>query len=133
MIARSRPMYPRYAIYFAPSERSSLWRLGCAWLGRDAQRDCALEQPRLDGLAPARVAQLTAAPRLYGFHATLKPPFALAPGCVAGELDAALARFAQRRAPFPLPPLEVGMLAGFIALLPIGASAALAALAGDCV
>src|SRR5512145_1583919 len=125
MIARSRPMYPRYAIYFAPSERSSLWRLGCGWLGRDAQRDCALEQPRLGGLAPARIAELTAAPRLYGFHATLKPPFALAAGRSADGLRAALAGFARLRAPFLLPPLEVGMLAGFIAMLPIAASPAL--------
>jgi putative phosphonate metabolism protein len=126
-------MYPRYAVYFAPPDRSLLWQLGCSWLGRDAQRDCALERPRLSGLVPARIADLTAAPRLYGFHATLKPPFALAAGCAADDLHAALAGFARQRAPFPLPPLEVGMLAGFIALRPIAASGALDALARDCV
>jgi putative phosphonate metabolism protein len=126
-------MYPRYAVYFAPPDDSLLWQLGCRWLGRDAQRDRALEQPQLPGLTRARIADLTAAPRLYGFHATLKPPFALAGGYAADELHAALAEFARQRAPFPLPPLEVGMLAGFIALRPIAASAALDALARDCV
>jgi putative phosphonate metabolism protein len=123
----------RYAVYFAPPEESSLWRLGCRWLGRDALRDGALEQPALPGFARERIANLTAAPRMYGFHATLKAPFALADACTADGLHAALAAFARRRAPFPLPPLEVGMLGGFIALRPAAASDALDDLARDCV
>jgi putative phosphonate metabolism protein len=126
-------MHPRYAVYFAPHDGSSLWQLGCSWLGRDPQRDCALEHPALPGFTCARIADLTAAPRMYGFHATLKPPFALAGGCAPDDLHDALAAFARRRAPFPLPPLEVGMLGGFIALRPAAASTALEALARDCV
>jgi hypothetical protein len=126
-------MHPRYAVYFAPHAGSSLWRLGCGWLGRDPLRDCALEQPALPGFTRARIADLTAAPRMYGFHATLKPPFALADGCAADDLHAALAAFAHQRTPLSLPALEVGMLGGFIALRPAAASDALDNLARDCV
>lgn len=126
-------MYPRYAIYFAPPDESLLWRLGSRWLGRDAQSDCAIKHPRISGLSRARIAELTAAPRLYGFHATLQAPFALADGGAAGDLHLALAAFAGQRAPFLLPPLEVGLLSGFIALRPAVPSAALEALARDCV
>ncbi|HEY7760810.1 MAG TPA: DUF1045 domain-containing protein [Burkholderiales bacterium] len=133
MIFGPRVMHPRYAVYFAPHDGSSLWQLGCSWLGRDPQRDCALEQPSLPGFTHARIADVTAAPRVYGFHATLKAPFALDDGCAAADLHAALAAFARQRTPFPLPRLEVGMLGGFIALRPVSASSALDALARDCV
>ena len=126
-------MFPRYAAYFAPSPDSLLWQLGCRWLGRDARSDCALEQPQPPGSPAARVRAITEAPRLYGFHGTLKPPFALKPGASVDALQAQLTALAARRQRFPLPPLEVAMLSGFLALRPSSASDALDTLARDCV
>ena len=65
------------------------------------------------------------APRRYGFHATLKAPFRLAPELGAGDLDAATATAAARCARFELR-LQVAALGGFLALVPEEAPAALA-------
>jgi putative phosphonate metabolism protein len=126
-------MFPRYAVYFAPPSDSLLWELGCRWLGRDAQSDSALEQPQPPAGRGARVSEATAAPRRYGFHGTLKPPFALRAGAGVEVLHAELTAFAARRQRFSLPPLEVAMLSEFLALRPTGASDALDALARECV
>ena len=115
-------MSARYAVYFAPPADHALWRAGCDWLGRDpatgASTDCE----------PQR-----AAPRRYGFHATLKPPFALREGASPAHLLAALARFAGERTAFDMPSLEVATLDRFIALRPVVDSATLRALADDAV
>ena len=126
-------MNPRYAIYFAPGPRTSLWRTGCEWVGRDAETDASLAQPVVPGFSAQRLQALTQAPCLYGFHATLKPPFHLATGQSLAGLRTALRRFAAGRAAFALPPLQVGLLSGFAALRPTTAAAALERLAADCV
>jgi putative phosphonate metabolism protein len=122
----------RYAIYLAPSEASLLWRTASQWLGRDAARNVALAQPEVPGYSAEQVAALTQTPRLYGFHATLKAPFHLDEVQSAVALCGALAQFAQERVAFALPELEVATLSGFLALLPKQRSAALHALADDC-
>jgi putative phosphonate metabolism protein len=126
-------MPARYALYYAPDPASLLWRLGCGWLGRDAERDCPLEQPAVPGLPAERVQALTEQPRRYGWHATLKPPFALREGCRPDTLSDRLAAFCARRAPFDLPPLAVARLSSFIALRPAAPCAPLQALADACV
>lgn len=85
----------RYAVYFAPRPESSLHRLGIRWLGRDHLTGEEIEQPAVAGITPQRLSQLTAFPRRYGFHGTLKAPFYLADGRSLEELEAAAARFAQ--------------------------------------
>ncbi len=126
-------MSRRYAIYFAPSEASLLWRTGSRWLGRDAARDASLAQPEVPGYGTEEISALTHSPRSYGFHATLKPPFHLAEEDSVASLCGALAAFAQERAAFALPALEVASLSGFLALRPIDRDPALHALADDCV
>ena len=126
-------MGARYAIYFAPPRESLLWQAGCQWLGRDPSTGEALRQPGVPGWAAAHLAQWTFAPRLYGFHATLKAPFSLVNGCDEPALHAALEQFAVEREPFPLPLLQVAILSGFLALRPAARSHALHALADDCV
>jgi len=101
----------RIALYWAPEESDALHARASTWLGRDAASGTALDQPALPGLD---IAELTADPRGYGLHATLKPPFRLANGYAAAR-DAA-AGFAARTAPFDLPPLAVYDLDGFLAL-----------------
>lgn len=123
----------RYAIYFAPPRPHPLWLAGCTILGRDPESGEALPQPALDGIPPGRLAAITTDPRRYGWHATLKPPFTLAAGRTAGGLDAALAHFAARQAAFPMPPLGLASLSGFLAVIPMARSSPLEALAAACV
>lgn len=114
----------RYAIYFAPSPGSALAEFGRWWLG---------EASPLDSLSPQRWREITASPRRYGFHATLKPPFALAAGAGESDLQERLAAFADARTPFDAPPLEIRELGGFLALVPRTDDAHLTKLAATCV
>jgi putative phosphonate metabolism protein len=126
-------MHARYALYYAPDVDSPLWARGCFWLGRDAERDLPLVQPAVPGWSAEAVRALTAQPRRYGWHATLKPPFALRPGCDPQLLADRLTAFCARRASFELPPLAVARLSQFIALRPASEGTALRALADACV
>jgi putative phosphonate metabolism protein len=119
----------RYAVYWAPPSDSALWRFGARWLGRDP--DGGAETAPGDGAAsePAWLAAVTADPRLYGLHATLKPPFRLAAGQTRPALVAALADLAARTAPVAGPKLVLRRLGRFLALVPSGPAPAIQALA----
>jgi len=69
----------RYAIYYCPLFGSPWWDRGCRWVGRRAEDDCDVVQPVLDGIDPQAFWAITREPRRYGWHATLKAPFALRP------------------------------------------------------
>jgi putative phosphonate metabolism protein len=123
----------RYAAYFAPDESSAWWRFGAHWLGRDAATGEALGQPAIDGVDPDAFRALTAVPRRYGFHATLKAPFALRAGATREALASSLERFCAARMPFQMPPLEVARLDDFIAFVPAAHETRINELAADCV
>lgn len=116
----------RYAAYWAPPAAGALWRLGCQWLGRDPETEAELPIPQ------ARLA-IVADPRRYGFHATLKPPFALADGATEPALVAAMARIAENFTPFLVPEWRLTDLDGFLALCPPDRPQPLHALADACV
>jgi len=118
----------RVALYYAPQTEDPLFTGSAAWLGRDPARGVPVPQPDIAGIA-----EVTAEPRLYGFHATLKPPMRLVAGCTCEDVVAATADLAARIAPFDLPPLSVQDLFGFLALRETGASPPLQALADQCV
>lgn len=96
-------MTARYAIYYAPRADSALWTKACAWLGYDAWTGETLERPVLTGLTDLDLDALTADPRGYGFHATLKAPFELAGDRSEAELLAAAEQGAARLTPFEVP------------------------------
>ena len=123
----------RYALYFAPRTSSGWWRFGARWLGRDAATGERVEQPPIAGLAREAFQALTAEPRKYGFHATLKAPFALRKGATRVALADAVARFCRARRSIPLPPFEVTRLADFVALVPATREGRVNELAADCV
>ena len=123
--------YERYAIYWAPVP-GPLAEFAAAWLGWDAVAGCTVRHPDLPGL-PRPVAEITATPRIYGFHGTVKPPFRLAAGTDAAGLHAAAAALCSRLAPVTLPGLSLHRLGGFVALTPEGNTGQLAALAADVV
>ena len=121
----------RYAIYYAP-QAGTFADATAAWLGWDAAAGLHVAHPDIAGL-PKPIADLTATPRKYGFHGTIKPPFHLAPGTNATDLRAACATLAGRLAPMVLPGLTLVDLHGFVALVPKGDSTARAALAAQVV
>ncbi|TYC52480.1 DUF1045 domain-containing protein [Rhodobacterales bacterium] len=123
----------RYAIYFAADANDPLMQLGSAWLGRDPFSEVPREQPSVDGLSPERFAELTASPRRYGFHGTLKAPFSLAPERSEAELVKACSDFATDVAPFMVESFVVNRLGRFLALTPEGDEPDLAAFASLCV
>jgi hypothetical protein len=108
----------RYAFYFAPAPGTAWDEAGSRWVGRCAARDLPLPQPAVEGVSPERFASLTAAPRRYGWHATLKAPFVLAPNATPDGLRRALREVCQALAPFPMPRLAVRRLDDFLALVP---------------
>ncbi len=108
----------RYALYFAPSENHPLSTAASAWLGRDAFGNNTSATPAVAAISEADVHALTADPRRYGFHATLKAPFALADGKSEAELLAAIEAFAADTSAFDIPRLVLGQLGRFFALVP---------------
>jgi putative phosphonate metabolism protein len=123
----------RYAIYFAPRPGSPLARFGAEWLGYDVASGTTLPQPVLAEIDTERLQSITAEPRRYGFHATLKPPFALAEGSTAERLDEAVAALARAEAEFDAPPLRLSCISGFWALTLSAPCPSLQALANRCV
>jgi putative phosphonate metabolism protein len=123
----------RYAIYYAPAADSALHAFGSRWLGRDASGGADLEPPVLAGLSRERQRAITAAPRRYGFHATLKPPFVLAPQCEIEDLFATFGAFAASCVPFEVAGFHLAAIAGFIALVLSAPVPAFAEVAGRAV
>jgi putative phosphonate metabolism protein len=123
----------RAAIYFAPPAEHPLTRAAAAWLGRDAFTGAAMRRGDVPGFEPAEIDALTADPRRYGFHATLKPPFRFADGQGIDSLRPELAAFAETRAAVPMPALRLERLGPFFALTPADPVPALHALGADIV
>ncbi len=114
----------RVALYWAPAVTDPLASLGHTWLGRDAETKIALRQPDIPNIEA-----YTRAPRHYGFHCTLRPPMRLATSW--HDFHAAARRVTFR--PFPLPPLVLREIDGFLALTLAHPSPAMQALADACV
>jgi putative phosphonate metabolism protein len=121
----------RFAIYYAPSPDSPLTSAAAMWLGRDAFTGAELT-PQRNGFARMQWEAIVADPRVYGFHATLKPPFRLAEDACEDELYSRLRAFAASRAPFETS-LEIGSLGRFLALVLAHPCSEFVKLAADCV
>ncbi len=118
----------RVAVYYAPPPDDPLFAEAATWLGRDAESNVPAPQPDLPDIAA-----ITAEPRLYGFHATLKPPMRLAAGRQWLDVLQAATELADRTAPFVLPTLAVSDVFGFLALRETSPCPALQGLADACV
>jgi len=112
-------MTERFAIYFAPSATGNLWERAATWLGRDAS-DGDVFSGAVAGIERNRLLNLTQSANRYGFHATIKPPMALAEGCTEADLRQALAAFVARHQPVELGRLRLSLMAGFLALVTEG-------------
>jgi len=125
--------FPRYAIYFAAGTESALTRFGAELLGYDAYTGDELPFPQVALHVAPDWRDVTADPRKYGFHGTLKAPMALAPGKSEAEFLAACATFAGKARPIPTIRPIVDAISGFIAVIPAEPVGALQQLAADCV
>ena len=123
----------RYAIYYTPSAFSPLWQQGSQWIGRDALSGRSLPQPRIRGVYPERLTEVTRIPRHYGFHATLAPPFRLSREATEEHVLAALGDFTSRQQPMQIPRLELSQIDAFFCLRPVRYSQALHFLAALCI
>ncbi len=117
-------MPQRFAIYYAPDLNDALWDRATIWLGRDPARPSAFDGA-VAGIDRTRLLNLTQSAGRYGFHATIKPPMALAEGRDEAQLRAAIADFAASAAPVELGRLQVADLDGFLALVPQAENVAL--------
>lgn len=124
--------FRRFALFWAPPPGSPLARFGASWLGWDAEAGELAPHPQVPGL-PVPVDEITATPRRYGFHGTLKPPFRLRDGADFGELDRIAATLARSIAPFQAPRLALARIGSFVALVPSAPCPALDDLAAACV
>ncbi|WP_439371496.1 DUF1045 domain-containing protein [Bradyrhizobium sp. DASA03120] len=125
--------FPRYAIYFAAGADSALSRFGAELLGYDAHTGDELPFPQQALHVVPDWRDVSADPRKYGFHATLKAPMALASGKTEAGLMAACAAFAGKARPVPVIRPVVDAISGFIAVIPTEPVEALQELAADCV
>jgi hypothetical protein len=107
-------MTTRYALYVIPEDGTALARLGDDWLH-------------------TLPADLTAEARVYGFHATLKAPFRLAPGKTEAQLLDECATLARQSAAIAEAPPVLARLHDFYALRPSRDSAAIHSLAAEAV
>ncbi len=129
-------MTTRYAIYYVPAADTALWRFGSEVLGYDAFTGQDVPQWHPPGITAADWHAMTADPRLYGFHATLKAPFRLADDVGEGSLVASLRAFAGDHAAVdlgawairPIPSSKQGR--AFLAMVPAVSPGALAGLEG---
>ena len=125
--------FPRYAIYFAAGADSALSRFGAELLGYDVYTGDEMPFPADASRVAPDWRDVTADPRKYGFHGTLKAPMALASGRTEAELIAVCAAFAGKARPMPSIRPVVDSISGFIAVIPAEPVGTLQQLAADCV
>ncbi|CAM5763701.1 phosphonate metabolism protein [Labrys miyagiensis] len=129
-------MPTRYAVYYVPAPDSALWRFGSEVLGYDAYTGETVPQWRPDDITAEDWHAMTADPRLYGYHATLKAPFRLNGGGDETRLAKSLEDFAAAHRPVDLGEWIVKAIASsrpdsaFLALVPAAPPEGLASLEG---
>lgn len=121
----------RFGVYYIP-QPGALAEFGAAWLGWDIANGKAVAHPSLFNL-PLPIAEITATPHKYGFHATIKPPFRLADGQSLTGLQEELETLCQHLSPVPTEGLNLTQLGRFLALTVQNPPPTLLALAGTAV
>lgn len=124
-----RAAFRRYAVYFTPPP-GPLADFGTNWLGWDLVNGCE-PQGDIPETWPFDRDKLTRRPRKYGFHATLKPPFALKPGRDSATLQEAAREVASAQPSVRLEGLQVARIGSFLALVPVGDTGPIRALAAS--
>jgi len=123
----------RCAVYFVPNPQSAWWQAGSHWLGRCAATQQPMAQPTLAGISAADQWAVTAEPRRYGWHATLKAPFKIMAGENLKSVMTAMHDLAKTLPAFDLPALHISTEGGFLALRPEGDASSINRAAAACV
>jgi Protein of unknown function (DUF1045) len=106
----------RFGVYYTPDPDSVISRIWSNWL-----------------INSGDLKAFTSQPRMYGFHATLKPPFRLKPEYRYVDLREAVRELAGKLEPLLIPPMQVVWLDSFLALRPVDACPAAHQIAETCV
>lgn len=114
-------MFKRYAIFYTPPP-GAFAEFCASWLGWDSRHGVTVQHPAINSID---IATLTQTPRKYGFHGTLKAPFRLAASETADDLKMAIIALAQTAKPISLDAMSLQHKHGFLALRPVGNTAAL--------
>jgi putative phosphonate metabolism protein len=123
----------RCAIYFTPPRDHPLTVAAARWIGRDAFTGKRIDGVETAGITESDRAYLTAPPRRYGFHATLKAPFGITDSGKLTVLNESLRRFCSKRPPAKIPETRIALLDDYFALVPTAPCNELSALAADVV
>jgi len=99
--------FSRYAIYYLPDD--PLFQLGSDWLGWNSLTGHEL-------VLSDEQCTITERPRKYGFHATVKPPFSLAPEYTQDDLQNAFCEFCLSAPPALGGMLQINRLGRFLAI-----------------
>jgi putative phosphonate metabolism protein len=118
----------RYALYYAPRPEEGLAVAASQWLGWNPEPGRGRPVPLSSGIDSQRLVEITAEPRRYGFHGTLKAPIALADEVSEGDFLAEVGRFAAGQRPLNVPSISLAL-----ALVPTARSPELQDLADRCV
>ncbi|WP_426231308.1 DUF1045 domain-containing protein [Pararhizobium sp. DWP3-4] len=108
----------RYAFYISPDEDDPLTAAAERWLGANPFTGGTRDLKPAGDFSAAELTALTADPRRYGFHGTLKAPFTLAPAVSESQLLDAFTTFTEERVSFDIPKMVLGQLGPFFALVP---------------
>lgn len=126
-------MTERYALYYAPRTEEGLAVAASQWLGITPQGARLRRQPIFSGLSADRLEEITAEPRVYGFHGTLKAPIVLADGFTERDFVDAVGHFASALRTVTVPAMQLAEIGSFLALVPDGRCVELQDLADRCV
>ena len=118
LYAAAMSEYPRYAIYFAPDADRALTRFGAETVGYDAYSGHEIDHPKAVLADFPDWPEISADPRKYGFHGTLKAPFPLADDQSEEDLLAAFVAFAEEPREIPIIAPVVRTISGFTAIVP---------------
>jgi len=124
--------FSRYAVYYSPSEGSALFKFGASWLGWDTIKAKKVARPIFENLS-FEITEITEFQSRYGFHGTLKPPFALVKNRSLFELKHALSKLVGTIRQFEIPEMSLKVVDGFVALVPKVKNDRIGFLANKCV
>lgn len=95
----------RYAITFSPAIASTLWPIGCRWLGLDPIVGKSLPQQHVSAVDAPRLWELTSSARRFGMQAVIKYPFRLGATISIERLVDSVEQLTARLRPVVLPGL----------------------------
>jgi putative phosphonate metabolism protein len=121
----------RIGLYFIPGP-GPLRELATNWLGYDIVEGKEIKRPPVLSSLVADIDEMTAIPRRYGLHATIKAPFRLASGCSLDDLKEAVDHLCRTLQPIIIPGLTLAEIDSFFCLAPQDGTGELAWLAGSC-